>query len=55
MTPYTHEYVATSLKTQIDNLKEVMEDIETDWIDQERLGWRLKAIELSLKHLRDAA
>lgn len=49
------ELVAAGLRQQIASLAQVMEDMEWETLDKEALGWRLRAVELQLRRLREAA
>ncbi len=49
------EYVAAGLRQQIRSLTQVMEEMEFERLDGEAIAWRLKAVELNLRRLREAA
>ncbi len=49
------EYMAAGLRQQIKSLADVMEEMETDRLGPEAIAWRLKAVELGLRRLREAA
>lgn len=49
------EYLAAGLRQQIESLNHVIEEITYEQLGDEALAWRLKAIELSLRRLREAA
>ena len=54
-TKVKEEYVATGLRQQIESLAHVLQEMETEKISPEAIGWRLKAVELGLRKLRYAA
>jgi len=49
------EYLAAGLRQQIKSLACVIEEMEGDHLGVEALSWRLKAVELGLRRLREAA
>jgi len=49
------EYLAAGIRQQIRSLSDVIDEMESDFLGPEALSWRLKAIELGLRRLRDAA
>jgi len=49
------EYVASSLRQQIESLSHVIDEMEKEHLGEEALAWRLKAVELGLRRLREAA
>ena len=49
------EYVAAALRQQIESLAHVLQEMEREQLGEEAIGWRLKAIELGLRRLREAA
>ena len=49
------EYVAAGLRQQIETLKVLTQEMEKEKIVGEALSWRIRAIELQLKRLREAA
>jgi len=49
------EYVAAGLRQQIESLSHVVQDMERETLGEEAIGWRLKAVELGLRRLREAA
>jgi hypothetical protein len=51
----SQEYLAAGLRQQIRLLSNVIEEMECDHLGPEALSWRLKAVELGLRRLRDAA
>ncbi len=55
VTQMKDEYLAAALRQQIQSLKMLSEEIETERLTPDALGWRIRAIELQLKRLREAA
>ncbi len=49
------EYVAAGLRQQIESLSNVLQEMEKEKLGQEAIAWRLKAVELGLRRLREAA
>ena len=49
------EYLAGALRQQIVSLSNVIEEMQDDHLGTEALAWRLKAVELGLRRLREAA
>jgi hypothetical protein len=49
------EYVAASIRQQIESLKVLSEELENERLGQDALAWRLRAVELQLRRLREAA
>ncbi len=49
------EYVVASLRQQIENLKHLMQELEGEKLTPDALGWRIRAVELQLRTLREAA
>lgn len=49
------DYLAAALRQQIKSLHHVMEEIEREHLGPEALSWRLRAVELGLRRLREAA
>jgi hypothetical protein len=49
------EYVAAGLRQQIRSLAQVMEEMESERLESEAIAWRLKAVEINLRRLREAA
>jgi hypothetical protein len=54
-TKVKEEYFAAGLRQQIESLSHVVQDMEQENIAPEAIGWRLKAVELGLRRLREAA
>ena len=54
VTQVKQEYVAAGLRQQIESLAHVVQDMEHETLGQEALAWRLKAVELGLRKLREA-
>ena len=55
MVEKSQEYLAAGLRQQIESLSHVIEEMEGDYLGAEALSWRLKAVELGLRRLREAA
>ena len=55
VTKVKEEYFAAGLRQQIESLAHVAQDMEKENIGPEAIGWRLKAVELGLRRLREAA
>jgi hypothetical protein len=55
VTQVRQEYMAAGLRQQIESLSHVVQDMERETLEQEAIGWRLKAVELGLRRLREAA
>jgi hypothetical protein len=55
VTKVKEEYVAAGLRQQIQSLKTLSDEIESERLTPDALGWRIKAVELQLKRLREAA
>ena len=49
------EYIAAGLRQQIESLSHVAQDMERESLGQEAIAWRLKAVELGLRRIREAA
>ena len=49
------EYMAAGLRQQIESLAHVVQEMEQEQLGQEAISWRLKAVELGLRRLREAA
>jgi len=49
------EYMAAGLRQQIETLTHVLEEMEYENLEQEAIAWRLKAIEMCLRRIREAA
>ena len=49
------EYVAAALRQQIESLAYVLQEMEREQLGEEAIAWRLKAVELVLRRLREAA
>ena len=49
------EYMASGLRQQIESLSHVLQEMEVERLGQEAIAWRLKAVELGLRRLREAA
>ena len=55
VTKVKEEYFAAGLRQQIESLAHVVQDMERENIGPEAISWRLKAVELGLRRLREAA
>jgi hypothetical protein len=49
------EYLAAGLRQQIQTLKTLSAEIEAERLTADALGWRIRAVELQLRRLREAA
>ena len=49
------EYLAAGLRQQIESLSYVIEEMERERLGEEALAWRLRAVEINLRRLREAA
>ena len=49
------EYVAAGLRQQIESLAHVLMEMEREHLAEEAISWRLKAVELGLRRIREAA
>jgi hypothetical protein len=49
------EYLAAALRQHIQSLNYVIEEMEHEHLSQEALSWRIRAIEIGLRRLREAA
>ncbi len=54
-TQVKEEYVAAGLRQQIESLAHVLQEMEREQLGEEAIAWRLKAIEIGLRRLREAA
>ena len=54
-TKVKEEYVAAGLRQQIESLSHVLQEMEKEKMGEEAIAWRLKAVELGLRRLREAA
>jgi hypothetical protein len=54
-TKVKEEYVAAGLRQQIESLSHVLHEMEKEHLGEEAIAWRLKAVELGLRRLREAA
>ena len=50
-----HEYRAAGLRQQMESLAHMIDDMRDEELDPEGLSWRLRAVELGLRRLREAA
>jgi len=49
------ESLAAGLRAQIKSIAYLIEEMEEEQLGQEALAWRLRAVELGLRRLREAA
>ena len=49
------ENVAAKIREQIKFLQKVAQEMEAERLNPEAIGWRLRAVELGLRQLREAA
>jgi hypothetical protein len=49
------EYLAAVLRTQIQSLESLSQEIELERLTPQALSWRIRAVELQLRRLREAA
>ena len=54
-TKVKEEYVAAGLRQQMESLAHVLQEMEKEHLGEEAIAWRLKAIELGIRRLREAA
>ena len=47
--------ISSIIRQQIESLTHVVQDMEKETLEQEAIAWRLKAVELGLRRLREAA
>lgn len=55
MTQSKQEYVAASLREQIKNMNEIMQEMESEKLERDAIVWRLRTLELNMRRLREAA
>lgn len=49
------EYIAAGIRQQIQTLKMLSDEIELERLTADALSWRIRAVELQLRRLREAA
>ena len=49
------EYLAAGIRQQIQSLKMLNDELETETFTADAFAWRIRAIELQLRRLREAA
>jgi hypothetical protein len=49
------EYLAAGLRQQIESLKTLSSEIEAERLTADALAWRIRAVELQLRRIREAA
>jgi hypothetical protein len=54
-TKVKEEYMAAGLRQQIESLSHVLQEMEKEHLGEEAIAWRLKAVEMGLRRLREAA
>ena len=54
-TQVRQEYMAAGLRQQIESLSHVVQEMEMEHLEQDAIAWRLKAVEMGLRRLREAA
>lgn len=55
VTRVKEEYLAAGIRQQIQSLEVLQSEIESERLGAEALTWRIKAVELQLRRLREAA
>lgn len=55
MTAVKMDYVTATIRQQIEALKDLSQELEKESLDKEALTWRLRAVELQIRRLREAA
>lgn len=55
VTETTKDYLAAGIRQQMESLAHVMDEMEREHLGYDALSWRLRAIELGLRRLRQAA
>lgn len=50
-----HEYLAAGLRQQMESLADMIEEMRDERLNAEALSWRLRAVEIGLRRLREAA
>jgi len=55
VTQMKEEYMAAGIRQQIQSLRTLNEEIELERLTADALAWRLRAVELQLRRLREAA
>ena len=55
MTAVKMDYVTATIRQQMEALNNLNQELEKESLDKEALLWRLKAIEIQLRRLREAA
>ena len=49
------EYLAAGIRQQIQSLNQLSEEIEAERLTGDALAWRIRAVELRLRQIREAA
>jgi hypothetical protein len=55
ITERNHEYLAAGLRQQMESLAHMIEEVQLERLNEEAVSWRLKAVEIGLRRLREAA
>jgi len=55
MTAVKIDYVAATIRQQIEALQSLNQELEKESFGKEALIWRLRAVEIQLRRLREAA
>ena len=55
VTQVKEEYMVAGIRNQIDSLVKLHQELEAERLGKEALGWRLRAVEIQLRRLREAA
>ena len=55
VTERNHEYLAAGLRQQMESLAHVIEDMERERLQEDAVIWRLRAVEIGIRRLREAA
>jgi predicted nucleotide-binding protein (sugar kinase/HSP70/actin superfamily) len=50
-----NQQMMAAIRQQIEALSDLVEELETENLSPEALGWRIKAIELQLRQTREAS
>jgi len=50
-----HEYLTAGLRQQMESLAHMIEEVQQKQLNQDALSWRLRAVEIGLRRLREAA
>jgi hypothetical protein len=50
-----HEYLTAGLRQQMESLAHMIEEVQQEGLNEEAVSWRLRAVEIGLRRLREAA